>query len=117
MAGDSETPKEGRFTHSKILKADSIAEARDLLRKLEAMARAIHNMTDEEIEKLWPQASSTITPKSVKKTEKQFLISLLAQAQNSIATSNLFKKHNIDINDERTRELLKKQSEELNRAH
>ncbi len=111
MPKDTGTPKEGRFTHSKSLKTDSILETRALLHKLELLSRYLHNMPEEEIEKLWPQTSSTKAPKSVKKTEKEFLVSLLMEAQNSITTQDFLKKHDIDLNDSRTREIIKQQAQ------
>ncbi|MCE3233077.1 MAG: hypothetical protein K0R98_1334 [Rickettsiaceae bacterium] len=117
MAIKHETPKEGRFTRSKNLKTDSILEVRELMHKLERIAHELHNMSEEEREKLWPQTATIKAPKSTKKTEKEFLVSLLAQAHNSITTAEFFKKHDIDINNKHTRELVKKQSEALAIVH
>jgi hypothetical protein len=114
---DTGTPKEGRFSQAKNLKKDLILETRDLLHKLELIYREMRRMPQEEREKFWPQASTTIAYKNVQKAEKEMLIALLTNAQISIQTSELFKKYDIDLSNERTRQLIQQQAQAQTIGH
>ena len=105
----AEDPKDSRTNRFKSLKADSIIETKELLRKLELIYHDLHNMPEEEIEKIWPQTSSTKAPKNIKKTEKEFVVSMLLEAYNNIRTQEFFKKRGIDLNDEATRKIIERQ--------
>jgi hypothetical protein len=116
-------PKENRFSYGKSRKADQIIETKKLNGLIEKMASELTKEEREELDIIWEQLSTTAKAKKSKKEpdNKEFIISIIlaaigaSEAANQINT--ITEKHNIDINNPSTRDILQAQNMDAARVH